>query len=305
MLKKMAAKALTGTAKIIFKGSSRFRSVRISFKKKCAKIKTPIVVHNMAKVGSKTIVRSMKAFDPFAEIYQTHYLSVKGLIRAEEKMGMLPNKFWTHIDENRRLSRRIRFEPEVKQWQVITLVRDPVERNISYFFHCLEYLLPSAADEFYAGRMTAAKLIDLFLENLHENSPLHFVFPPYIWFEEEMLPVFNIDVFSVPFPKEKGYRIYLGEKARLLLIRLESLQQCAVEAFYSFLGIPKFKIVNENTSAQRLKNKKCPYYSLYDEFKEKIVFPRKYLDEMYGSKLVKHFYSDEEISNFKQKWESD
>jgi hypothetical protein len=304
MLKKMAAKALTGTSKIIFRGSSRFKSIRMSFKKKCAKIKGPIVVHNMAKVGSKTIVRSLKAYDPFAEIYQTHYLSEEGLIRAEERMGMLPSKFWAHIDENRKLSRRIRFAPEVKQWQVITLVRDPVERNISYFFHCLEYLLPSAADEFYTGRMTTTKLIELFRKNLHENSPLHFVFPPHIWFEAEMFPVFNIDVFAVPFPKDKGYMIYQGEKARLLLIRLESLQQCVAEAFYSFLDIPKFEIVNENTSALRLKNKKFPYYSLYAKFKEKIIFPRKYLDEMYGSKLVKHFYSDEEIAIFKQKWRS-
>lgn len=305
MLKNMAAKALTGTSRTIFKCSSRFKSARVSFKKKCAKIKKPIVVHNMAKVGSKTIVRSLKAFDPFAEIYQTHYLSEKGLIRAEKRMGMLPNKFWAHIDENRRISRRIRFDPEVKPWQVITLVRDPVERSVSYFFHCLEYLLPSAADEFYAGRMTTAKLIELFLKNMRENSPLHFVFPPHIWFDEEMFPVFNIDVFSVPFPKEKGYMIYQGEKARLLLIRLESLEYCATEAFNSFLGIPKFKIVNENTSAQRLKNKKFPYYSLYDEFKKKITFPREYIDEMYGSKLVKHFYSDEEIVIFKRKWRSE
>jgi len=238
------------------------------------------------------------------EIYQTHYLSEEGLIRAEERMGKLPNKFWAHIDENRRLSRSIRFAPALKQWQVITLVRDPVERNISYFFHCLEYLLPSAADEFHSGRMTTAKLIDLFLQNLDEQSPLHYVFPPPIWFDEEMLPVFNINVFAFPFPKEKGYMIYQGEKARLLLIRLESLEKCAIEAFYSFLDIPKFIILNENTSTQRLKNKKCPYYSLYAEFKEKIIFPRKYLDEIYGSKLVKHFYLDEEIAVFKQKWRS-
>jgi len=305
MLKKIAAKALTSSSKIIFRSSSRFKSARVFFKKRYARIKKPIVVHNMAKVGSKTIARSLKAFDPFAEIYQTHYLSEKGLIRAEERMGMLPNKFWAHIDENRRLSRRIHFDYEVKKWQVITLVRDPVERNISYFFHCLEYLLPAAADEFYAGRMTTTKLTDLFLENLNENSPLHFVFPPHMWFEAEMFPVFNIDVFSVPFPKEKGYKIYQGEKAKLLLIRLESLGDCAAEAFYSFLDISRFKIVNENTSAQRQKNRKFPYYSLYDEFKEKIIFPRKYLDEIYGSRLVKHFYSDDEIAAFKQKWRLD
>lgn len=262
----------------------------------------PIVVHNMAKVGSKTIVASIRAREPSSEVFQTHLLTPEGLEAAERKMERLPGRFWEHLDESRRLSRRIRLDSGATKWRVISLVRDPVARDVSYFFQCLNLLCPRAEGDSAAGRLTVQDLIKLFLENLDESSPIHFVPSPLRWFEAEMAPVFGIDVFSEPFPRERGYKIIRAARADLLLLRLESLRFCAPQAFEEFLAIPDFTLVNANTAAHKRRSKKTGYYRLYEAFRREVRMPGIYLDRHYRSKLVRHFYTEEEIRTFRDRW---
>ena len=44
------------------------------------------------------------------------------------------------------------------------------------------------------------------------------------------------------------------------------------------------------------------YAPLYKEFKNSIVLPESYVDRMYTSKYMRHFYSEEEIARFREKW---
>jgi hypothetical protein len=265
----------------------------------------PIIVHNMAKVGSKTVVASILAHDPKAEVYQTHLLTPEGLEAAERKMETLAGRFWEHLDESRRLSRRIRLESASLRWRVISLVRDPVARDVSYFFQCLNLLLTEPDRDFASGRLDVEGLKDLFLKHLDESSPIHFVPSPLRWFDDEMTPVFGIDVFSKRFPKNRGYQILRGERADLLLLRLESFPSRASEAFGEFLAVSNFTLVNANTAQQRMREKKIGYYKFYDEFIREARFPRAYLDRYYSSKLVRHFYTEEEIGVFKDRWRID
>src|SRR5439155_18262314 len=118
--------------------------------------------------------------------------------------------------------------------QVITGVRDPIERNISWFFTMLldrwpqtqakERLAANERDEL------ARELIDIFHNELDHNEPLR-------WFEDEMQAVFEVDVFAEPFDPSRGYHIYEQGGTQVLLIRLESLNRCAPTAFDEFLGI--------------------------------------------------------------------
>jgi hypothetical protein len=187
-----------------------------------------------------------------------------------------------------------------KRWQVITLTREPIGRNIAGFFENLEVtpLEPkrrySVKSDYYGFEIVLDvenmdRLVDLFFERLNHDTPLTF-------FDRELKGMFGIDVFASEFPISKGYKIFRGERAEVLLIRLESLSECAGEAFREFLGIADFALINTNVGSEK------EYAYLYKRFRDAIVLPQAYVDRMYNAKYTRHFYTTEEISTFVKRW---
>jgi hypothetical protein len=131
-------------------------------------------------------------------------------------------------------------------------------------------------------------IVDFFKQLPHEH--------PLTWFDEEMKSVFDIDVYSSDFPKNKGYKIYKNRQVSLLVLKLEKMSECSARAFEEFLNIKNFKLVNANIA----KTKR--YAGIYKQFKESIEFPLSYIDKMYNSKFAQHFYTKEELDMFKKKW---
>ncbi|MDY6876451.1 MAG: putative capsular polysaccharide synthesis family protein [Chloroflexota bacterium] len=236
-------------------------------------------------------------------VFHVHFLTPDRVERTEkerqkylgtEKMGLL-----RHVWQYQYLRKRMEsgFDGE-KKWKIITLTREPVGRNIATFFENLRvelsgdrYIIQS---DYYGfeGIFTIGdmdKLVQLFFERLYHDRPL-------VYFDEELKTVFGIDVFASEFPVTKGYKIYQGEQADALLIRLESLNDCARDAFEEFLHIKDFTLINENIGSEKV------YAPLYKEMKDAIILPEAYLDRMYTSKYARHFYSEEEIARFRAKW---
>ena len=100
------------------------------------------------------------------------------------------------------------------------------------------------------------------------------------------------------FPVDKGYKLYRDDHADLLLIRLEDLDRCAETAFKEFLDIDGFTLIRTNVASEKI------YAPLYKEFKSRIRLSEDYINRMYDSKYARHFYSDEEIRGFCDKWRS-
>jgi hypothetical protein len=135
-------------------------------------------------------------------------------------------------------------------------------------------------------------LIDRFLDYHSEERRSY----PMRFFDIQLQPIFGIDVFGSEFSQSKGYKIYKGERADLLLIRLESLDQCARDAFKAFLDVDDFVLLKANTAKEK------EYAPLYQKFRESITFSDAYVDQMYTSKYMRHFYTQDEITRFKSKW---
>ncbi|MFH1932395.1 MAG: putative capsular polysaccharide synthesis family protein [Pseudomonadota bacterium] len=190
-----------------------------------------------------------------------------------------------------------------KKWKIVTLTREPIGRNISTFFENLEINLLSPGDQYeiksdyYDIDHTVVKLDDmqeltsLFFDRLNHDVPL-------VFFDRELKGVFGIDVFASDFPKSEGYKIYEGKQADVLLIRLENLNECACDALKKFLNINGFTLTNTNIG------RKKDYALIYQKFKDSIALPDAYINKMYGSKYMRHFYSEEEIQRFEAKWRS-
>jgi hypothetical protein len=188
-----------------------------------------------------------------------------------------------------------------QKWKIISLTRDPIARNLSAFFENLEFKQMSEQSKYRVKSdyynidpiiLTGndlEKLSILFFDRFKHDSPLDF-------FDRELKSVFGIDVYSSEFPKTKGYKIYSGEKADAIIIKLEYLNQCVQFAFKEFFNVENFTLIHTNIGKQK------DYAAVYSQFKDFILFPKHYMDKMYQSKYMQHFYSDEEIEHFRHKW---
>lgn len=255
-----------------------------------------VIVYQMGKVGSTTVWDSLRALEN-VDVYHVHALTRHGVKSVENyyknnfsRTQMIP----THLLESQYLRKQLNKGLQGKnKWKVVTLLRDPIAKNISSFFQKLESFFGYK----YKDKIKNVKpeiinkdLIKLFTENFDRHEK------PLNWFDSELKLVFDIDVFLSEFPKEQGYKIYETDLADLLIIKLEKLNECACVAFKNLLGINEFAILESNVGGSK------SYGDIYQRFLDSIVLPDSYIEQMYTSKYVRHFYSEEEIEAFKTKW---
>jgi len=267
--------------------------------------KDPILVLQMGKVGSKSIQAGLDALDLGRPIYHAHFLSRERTEKTERQR----RKFF-RTDRHSYLMRpwlnqflRQAFETSDgrRKWKLITLTREPVGRNISAFFENLD-VVPLAADgefeissDYYQIEPTVVsvdkpdQLASLFFERATHDSPLKF-------FDREIRDIFGIDVLGQGFSPKKGYGIYSSDRADLLVLRLESIADCAEEAFMEFLNLDKFEVINRNIGSKKV------YAPLYDAFKKHAVIDAGYANNLYDSRFMHTFYDDDEIAEARARW---
>jgi hypothetical protein len=259
--------------------------------------KDGVIIYQMGKVGSSTVLESLKNSGLDKYLFHVHVLTPKWIKRVEatyknvsrvNRKAIIDGHLIASLYLRRRLDRN-----SGEKWKVISLVRDPVARNISSFFEAFDRYFPELDQELKKSGEPLEnhidRLVDTFLGGFNHQTPL-------IWFDEHFRPVFDIDVYASDFPKSRGYEIYRGGKADLLLLRVENLNTCHKEAFREFLGIRDFELVFANVS----QNKR--YFSAYKKFMRQIKLPDEYLDRMYNSQFARYFYSSEEIAAFRGRW---
>jgi hypothetical protein len=254
----------------------------------------PIFVYQMGKVGSKTVVKTLNALRMNHPIYHVHRLTDEGIEitkrRDLAKHRAYPGKhYWMSKLLRDQLDKISNEDGSL----IITLTREPVARNLSAFFHSIKYWCPNIET-----KLEGTNKLDLFewvantfLEKYYHDDPL-------IWFDNELQPVFGLDVYSEQFPHSEGYQIIHENNIKLLIIRLEDLDRCYRKAFSSFLNLDNedINLIVSNTASQR------SHDQLYEEFLDWLILPDCYLEKLYSSKYVKHFYSDEEIDVFRARW---
>ena len=268
----------------------------------------PILILQMGKVGSKSIQAGLEAASRGRPIYHAHFLSVERTARTEQQR----KKFFRTARQsylqrpwlNQFLLNAYRNGKAKGRWKIVTLTREPVGRNISAFFENLHVMPLEGASKFVISSdyyeieplEVAVDDIDtlreLFLSRATHDSPLKF-------FDREIKDIFGIDVLATGFSRDEGYQVYAGERADLLVIRLESLAACASKAFSEFLGIEQFKVIDSNIGARK------DYAPLYKAFKRGVAISPGYADRLYDSEYMRTFYSEDEIVAFRNEWLED
>lgn len=262
-----------------------------------------MLIYQMGKVGSTSLSLSLKQELSDRPIFHIHYLteSLINSIAVHNRTEFRPDMVkrcrnnWDSMLVREKLNAGL----GDKKLKVITMVRDPVARNISAFFQTLQidhdterscYHLRS----FYGFETTAtdddvSTLGPFFLSHFEHDTPL-------VFFDRELKGVLDVDVFATRFPKEKGYAILESDRAEVLVLRLEDLDQCVQEAIREFLGLEHFELGKFNVGKSK------GYGGMYRTFLKTMALPASYLDQMYESRYARHFYTDHELAKFRDRW---
>jgi hypothetical protein len=242
----------------------------------------PILVYQMGKVGSSSVTESLKHYD-FHFVFQVHWMYPKNIasicreyleknrVPPDESLGEM---FYQTI---------IRFKKKTK---IITLVREPISRNMSAFFQNFKRFV---GKDYGKANLILEKLTDTFINEYRHTVPL-------TWFDQEMKLTLGIDIFEYPFPKREGHLIIKKGNFELLVLKLETSDLVKEKIIADFLNIPDFHLVNTNVG----KNKE--YAQTYAEFIRSIKLPEGYIDIMCNSEYTQHFYTAEEIEKVRLQW---
>jgi hypothetical protein len=269
-----------------------------------------VIVHTVGKVGSSSLHATLRAAVRGRPVWHVHWLDAGNLrrdeahyrerARAHRGTARMQRFFPRYNWRGQRLARAIRSAPPEHRWDVVTVVRDPVARNVSAFFQNLELMFDVwLGDELRTrpAEEIAARLVEHFRASyIAGEPPRDRDGDPLSWFDLELEPVFGVDVFASPFAKSRGYQIYSGARARVLLLRVEDLDTVARPALAEFFAIEVPSLITRNEAATK------EYADVYRHFQEQLRLPNDFLDRIYGSRYSRHFYTDEELERFRSRW---
>jgi hypothetical protein len=245
----------------------------------------PVLVYQMGKVASSTIYYSLSDSNKY-RTYHIHRLNPENIAKTRQDHTA---KGYKPLVENKglQLYENI-FEKRLPAF-IISLVREPISRNISAYFQNLDHFQgrENAHENFLVDDM-----IDDFLSSYSHNVPLE-------WFDIEMKPVTGIDVFDYKFNCVDGYLEIKEEPYKLLVMRHDLDDSKKADVVKEFLGLDKFDLTMNNIGSTKV------YSDVYKNFLSKIQLPAEYVDRMLDAKYTKHFYCADEIESIRTKWTKD
>lgn len=241
-------------------------------------------VHSIPKTGNYSMIISLKNCG--LNVYKNSLHSLDSHIL--KKFGFIDEDFksiWNDLKKN---------------IKIITMIRDPLAQNISHMFQYIDSL------NYYPDTNNLQKMFDdIYIHNTYKdfnNEFLNLFFNDMryknfeVWFDKEIKTALDIDVFEYNFDKEKGYANIHKDNINLLLVKLENLENLE-KVIGEFVNVPNFTLGFYNNSAQK------EYNMEYIKFKENFRVPKIYINKLYDSKYMKHFYSEREINYFKKRWD--
>lgn len=252
----------------------------------------PILVYQMGKVGSSAVAAALqRATDrPVVHVHALTPATLAGTEKIYRERWPVPTNV-EHLWRGQVLAARLRSDP-ARRWDVVTLVRDPVARNVSEYFQG-DWMGWLDHDETIAN-LDDPELVPQLVRGFLDGYDRHEV--PSSWFDRHIGPAFGLDVFEHPFPHDAGWQLLETRRVRLLILRHEDLASAAGEALGTFLGGPPVDLAVKNVSAGKT------YGPAYHRFLDEAALPSDYLSRVYDTGFGRHFYSQAERRAFAERW---
>jgi len=238
---------------------------------------TSVILYQMGKVGSSSLKGTLNHYK-FKSLHIHRYFWTNN----ERPVSLMP--FLLKLKQNRILKKLLKAE-KVK---VITFYRDPLPRNISSFFQNLDI---------YFSKKERKNLSYEILKHKF-NSSFRFHDTPNNWFDLELKRKLNLDIFEIPFDKEKGFVIIKKGSVEVFVCITNKLNTLENE-LAEFLEVDEFKLLSKNIGEEKW------YRKHYKEFREKYKPTQEMLDQLYKSKTINYFFTPNQIETLRNKWLDD
>jgi hypothetical protein len=281
LLRKLESAAIRRGWKMI-----RHRVFRKQVASALRKPRPPVLVYQMAKVASRGIADAL-ADRPDLSVLHFHFCEPENSaymyrqLFGEEglKRGVTDSAVFGRVIHERLI------KPRHKAF-VITLVREPIARNISSYFHNLNIIWRQR--NAYAN-VPFESLVEGFLTKHMSELPLE-------WFDREFKAALGVDVYAHPFPREQGFLRISDGPYEVLIMRHDLDNRQKERCVGELLGVQDVTIHPANRATEQ------PYAEVYRHFVENVRLPESYVAAMLDSKYTRHFYTGEEIERLRDKW---
>jgi hypothetical protein len=238
----------------------------------------------MAKVGSSAVVAALD--EARIPVFHVHRMSAEHLDRMRRTRGSLG---WLvpPIPAHDQLGLRLRelLINSGSRVSIVTMVRDPIARNLSSYFEHLDFIWQKI-DAHDGVPMSAL------IEGFHSRFPHE---EPLTWFDDEMLPVTGIDVYDSPFP-ESGHLTVRRDNLDLLILKSELADEVKAQVLSQFTGVPIRSVGSRNRTSEKTKG------AVYRQFAREIRLDRAYVERMLGSRYARHFYTARELDELRARY---
>lgn len=258
------------------------------------------LVLTIPKTGTYTLLEMARALGVRGDLRSANH----GLVAQEawdsdaRTRGTLLNDGWERgrVVERVAVHRQLRARAHAAQCRapgkisLLAATREPVGRQLSDIFYKRWEDQQSTTAEEAATIALRSHAMRMVLDGRWWELDL--------WFDQQVKAHFGIDVFAEPFDQARGWQVYEGEDARMLLIRQESFGELplAMATFYGLPAVP-LQVPHENRADEH------GYDDPYREAKRKIRLPTSLLETAYSGRYARHFYSEAELLGFRAKWE--
>lgn len=246
------------------------------------RLHNPVFIYQMGKVASSSIYESLKEINDL-NVFHIHRLCPDNIQKVKEghlNKGIKPQEEYLGLYLYRKI-----FQPG-RPAKIISLIREPVGRNISAYFQNLD-LFEKRPNAHTDSEIT--ELINNFLANYSHDVPL-------TWFDAELKCTTGIDVFEEDFPKESGYKFYHEKHYQLLILRHDLDDRFKARLLKDFLKLDELEIIRANIGTAK------NYADTYNTFLNNIKLPEQYVERMLTSKYARHFFDEDELANIRRKW---
>lgn len=246
---------------------------------------TGVLVYQMGKVASKSIAVSLSRVAGI-RVFHFHLLSPENYPEAERLQRTLTG----YLDVSYLIEpSRIVFNGLVRaghKLKIISLVREPIARNISAFFQNLDLLCRTNLAH---TKISLEELMRRFKESNFHHEPLR-------WFDEEFYGATGIDIYKTQFRYDLGYERLSTEQFDVLIIRHDLSDELKAKLIGELVGIEGFQLTRNNTAETK------PYRDCYRMFLKSIRLEKEYVDKMLDSKYTRHFFSPNERERLRRHW---